>query len=176
VVYWSEEGCERTELLGLFIAHLMEHRWGMVIDAGWSDWDVVIHSHPWTVLRVLTTQEDHGGRKHLIRVRYQMVPSGLLMVSALTGAFALAVGALLEGWGAVILLVPLLLACLGMWWRGTQRAAQAAAALDFLARSLNLLRCSPAPAPAETAPKDQPEAAYPPAALLGGSLEEAIET
>ena len=121
----------------------MEHRWGTTVDSGWSDWDVVIHSHPWTVLRVLTTQEDHGGPRRLIRVRYHMLPSGLLTVSALTCALAVAISAVVEGWGTMLLSAPLLLSCVGIWWRGTQRAAQAAASLDFLARSLSLVRCPP---------------------------------
>ena len=116
--YWSEEGCDRTELLGLFIAHLMERRWGTTIDSGWSHWDVVIHSHPWTVLRVLTTQEDHGGSKHLIRVRYQMLPSGLLSVAGLIGLVGISVAVLLEGWGTAMLLAVLVGCCVGTWWRG----------------------------------------------------------
>src|SRR5262252_8311340 len=28
VAYWTEEGCDRTELLGLAIAYLTEHGWG----------------------------------------------------------------------------------------------------------------------------------------------------
>jgi hypothetical protein len=48
--FWSEEGVGRTELLGVFIAYLIENRWGKVIDSGWSDWDVEVHCHPWTIL------------------------------------------------------------------------------------------------------------------------------
>src|SRR5207247_9838921 len=50
--YWTEEGFERTELLGLVIAYLNEHRWGKTIDSGWEDWDLEIDCHPWTVVRV----------------------------------------------------------------------------------------------------------------------------
>src|SRR5262249_32956953 len=37
LAYWSENDCQRTELLGLFIAYLIEQRWGTTIDSGWSD-------------------------------------------------------------------------------------------------------------------------------------------
>ena len=153
----------------------MEHRWGTTIDSGWSHWDVEIHSHPWTVLRVLTTQEDHGGGKRLIRVRYRMLPSGLLSVAGLVGLCGIGIAVLLEGWGTALLLAALVLCCLGMWWRGTQRAAQAAAALDALARSLGLWRCSPVPAVTEVR-LDPPKPAFRPPALLGGALEEPIES
>ena len=175
VSYWSEDGCERTELLGLFIAYLMEHRWGTTIDSGWSKWDMVIHSHPWTVLRVLTTQEDHGERKRLIRVRYQMLPSGLLTVAAFAGFLGSAVGVLLEGWATAVVMAGLVLCCGGIWWRGSQRAAQAAAALDGLARSLKLWRCSPLPAMTEVA-SNPPAPAYRPSTLLSAALEKPIES
>jgi GT2 family glycosyltransferase len=141
--YWTEEGADRAEILGLFIAHLMEHRWGTTVDSGWSRWDVVIHSHPWTVLHVLTTQEDHGSKKRMLRVRYEMRPSGLLVVAGLMGAAVTSVTALLHGWGAVLPLAGLVVFCLGVWCRGTQRAAQAVAVFDSLARSLGFFRCSP---------------------------------
>jgi hypothetical protein len=90
--YWTEEGYERTELLGLVIAYLTEHRRGKTIDSGWSDWDLEVHCHPWTVVRVSTAQEEHGGGKRLIRVRYRLRPGrsmkGLTLAGALAGVVA----------------------------------------------------------------------------------------
>jgi GT2 family glycosyltransferase len=144
VAYWSEGGYQRTELLGLFIARLLELRWGIRIDSGWDDWDVEVHCHPWTFVRVCTAQEDHGSGKHLIRVRYRLSPS----------AFARAVGVLLVAGGAVAtgfhplsgaavagLLGGLLLGC---WWRGARLAGRVAASLHALAGGLGLFRCDAA--------------------------------
>src|SRR5207249_5391351 len=60
VAYWSEQACERTELLSVFIARLMESRLGVTVDSGWSDWDVEVHCDPWAVVQVCTAQENHG--------------------------------------------------------------------------------------------------------------------
>ena len=59
--FWTEQGCERTELLGS-IAYMNERGWGKTLDSGWEEWDLEVHCHPWTVLQVCTAQEDHGGR------------------------------------------------------------------------------------------------------------------
>ena len=111
----------------------------------------------------------------MIRVRYQMLPSGLLSVAALIGLCGISIAVLLEGWGTALLLAGLVCCCLATWWRGTQRAAQAAVALDSLARSLGLWRCAPAPVVA-TVSMEPPEPVFRPPALLGGALEEPIES
>ena len=74
--YWSEHGRNRTELLGLLIAYLNEQGWGKTIDSGWENWDVEVYCHPWTVVQIATAQEDHGGGRRSIRVRYRLRPSG----------------------------------------------------------------------------------------------------
>jgi GT2 family glycosyltransferase len=143
LAYWSEAGHDRTELLGLFIAHLMEYRWGTTIDSGWADWDVEVHYHPWTFLRVTTVQEDHGGGKRLIRVRYQM---GMTDLARVVGLLALAATAATAGLHLLAGPAGLLLGglCwLGVWWRGTRLASQAVRAFDGLARGLDLIRCGP---------------------------------
>jgi GT2 family glycosyltransferase len=140
-VYWSEQGCERTELLGLFIAFLMEHRWGTAVDSGWSDWDVEVHYHPWTMLQVRSAQEDHGGGKRLIRVRYRLRPTPLAQLAGALGAAATVLAAgchVLLAAGAAAVLAAL---AAGAWWRGARLAAQAAAGFDGLARGLGLIRC-----------------------------------
>jgi hypothetical protein len=143
LAYWSENDCQRTELLGLFIAYLIEQRWGTTIDSGWSDWDVEVHCHPWTFVRVYTAEENHGGGRRLIRVRYRLRVS----------AFARALGGLVAALGVVVTgfhplsgvaVAGVLFAALaGLWWRGARLAGRVAAGLDGPARSLGLLRCAP---------------------------------
>jgi GT2 family glycosyltransferase len=143
VCYWSENGIERTDLVALFIAYLLEHRWGTAVDSGWSAWDVEAHRHPWTLVRLCTAQEDHGGPKRLIRVRYRLgltrfakAAVGLgLAVSAVAAGIHIAAGA-----AAVGLLGALVL---GAWWRGLRLAAQVVAGFDGLGRGLGLVCCAP---------------------------------
>src|SRR5262245_29765809 len=142
--YWSENGCQRTELLGVFIAWLLEHRWGTGIDSGWSDWDVEVHCHPWTFLRVYSVQEDHGGKRNLIRVRYRLCLSALTKSLGLLASGIAGVAAGLHPLAGVATAGVLLGAVAGFWWRGTTLAGRVAAGLDEVASRLNLFPCEPA--------------------------------
>jgi GT2 family glycosyltransferase len=144
VTYWSEAGDERTELLALFIAWLLEHRWGTAIDEGWSDWDVEAHGHPWTALQVCTAQEDHGGGKRLLRVRYRLrlTPFARAVgVVSLTAAAAVGVFNIACGAAAVLVLGGLLFPA---WWRGAALARDVVEGFDGLARGQGLIRCEAA--------------------------------
>jgi GT2 family glycosyltransferase len=149
--YWSENGCQRTELLGVFIAWLLEHRWGTGLDSGWSDWDVEVHCHPWTFLRVCSVQEDHGGKKNLIRVRYRLRLSVLTKSLGLLASGIAGVAAGLHPLAGVATAGLLLGAVAGLWWRGTSLAGRVAAGLDEVASRLNLFPCEPARLKSEAA-------------------------
>ena len=170
--YWNEAGVERTDVLGLFVAYLLEHRWGTTLDSGWSDWDVEVYCHPWTVVQVRTAQEDYGGRKRLIRARFRVRPSRYLkalgvlpVVAAVAAVGLLPFPAPLEAWGLLATCAGLWALCLGLWWRGTRRAAQVVAVFDLLARSLGLARCDRLPWEGAVVPA---EPALRPAALQSG--------
>ena len=51
-----------------------------------ADWDLEIHCDRWTVVRVCTVQEEHGGGKRCVRVRYRLRASGLLRLSVFAAA------------------------------------------------------------------------------------------
>jgi O-antigen biosynthesis protein len=148
LAYWSANGCPRTALLRQVVAYLNEHRWGKALDSGWSDWDLEVYCHPWTVVQVCTAQEDHGGGGHLIRVRYRLRLSGATKALAAVGLLAAVVGLGLLAWpsplqAGLVLAVGAGIAgfCLGAWWRGTRRASQAVRVVDALAERMGLLRC-----------------------------------
>jgi GT2 family glycosyltransferase len=141
VDYWSEQGVDRTALLGLVVAYLDEHRWGKVVDSGWSDWDLEIHGHRWTSLRVLTAQEEHGGGRRLIRVRYSLRASAYLRaILAASAASALAVAA--SPVAALTASAAFGALGFGLWCHGTRRASAAARVFDTLAGRLEMIRCT----------------------------------
>jgi hypothetical protein len=144
VAYWTGEGYERTELLGLVIAYLNERGWGKVIDSGWSDWDLLVYCHPWTVVELRTAQQDYGGDDRVICVRYRLRPCGYLRALGALALLAAGAAAGLASWPAALAAAALLLVCGGLWWRGTRRASQALGVVDYLAGSLGLVRCAPA--------------------------------
>jgi GT2 family glycosyltransferase len=141
VAYWSEDGTNRVQLLGCVVLYLNEHRWGRAIDSGWSDWDLEIYCHPWTVVQVFTAEENHGGGRRQIRIRYRLRPSGYL--SGLGGLAVLGGGAaaLFWPWPACVGTTIILAGCLAIWWRGVYRAARVLTLFDRWADDLGIIRC-----------------------------------
>jgi GT2 family glycosyltransferase len=157
VDYWSETGCERTELVGLIVAYLTERGWGKTVDSGWSDWDVEVFCHPWSAVKINTAQEDHGSGKRLLRVRYRLQPIGFTQGIGLLALCASAVAAGWPTWPWVSIAGTLLALCGGLWWSGTRRASNAVAVVDAMAGKLGLIRCEPVPRAEPQAPKDEAE-------------------
>jgi hypothetical protein len=145
-------------LLNRAVAYLAERRWSRVIDSGWSPWDMEIFCQPWTVVQVCTAEEDHGGGRHLIRVRYRLRPSVYMKALALAAAVAALGTPFVRSWVLAAESVVLAAACAMAWWRGAGRAAQVGAVFESLACGLGFVRCdtsyrpSPEPAAAAQAP------------------------
>jgi GT2 family glycosyltransferase len=157
VAYWADGGRDRKELLDAAVDRLTRLGWGKETDSGWSEWDLEVHCDPWTVVQVCTVQEEHGGGRRCVRVRYRLRPSWYLrllgLAIVLAGGATLAsllrpggeVGAALPAAGALIVL-----ACAGLWWRGTARAARAVTLIDAVARELGMIRLAGMPAEDKT--------------------------
>jgi GT2 family glycosyltransferase len=156
--YWTENGRERTELLASVISSMNEHRWGMVIDTGWSDWDLRIDCYPWTVLQLCTAEEDHGGGRRLIRIRYVTRAGGLIRVAASMALVSLALVAIVPFWIAGVGFAASTAACVTGWWQGLRRASAAVHGIDELARRHLGMVCvgREAVVLAETAPEALP--------------------
>jgi O-antigen biosynthesis protein len=139
--YWTEEWRDRTELLGGVVRRLEELRWPKVIDAGWSEWDLEILRHSWTKVQICTVQEEHGGKKRLIRMRYRVRLRGFAAIGALCGLLLIAsAGSVQSSWAAAIMLaVPVCAAVL--WRRCAMRAAEVLRVIDAAASEMNLIRC-----------------------------------
>jgi hypothetical protein len=131
---------DRTALLGLAVAYFDEHRWGKVVDSGWSTFDLEIHGHRWTTLRVLTVQEGHGGGRLLIRVGYTLKTSAYLRAILAAAALGLlaAPAAPLAAPAASAALGAL---GLGLWWHGSRRASAVLRIFDELADEVRMVRC-----------------------------------
>jgi hypothetical protein len=147
-VYWSEQWRDRTELLDRIVAGLNARGWGRALDSGWSDWDIEVYCHPWTVVQISTVQENHGQGKRLIRVRYRLRASRQTKTLAALTLLGSIILAGLLAWSTTWAVSELVISCLamsticcGLWWRGTQRASQALAIIDVAAHELDLVRC-----------------------------------
>jgi hypothetical protein len=141
--YWSETSSERLVMLEHAVEFLSRHRWGRIVDSGWTDWDLRIYCHPLVYLQVRTTQENHGGNKRLIRVNQKLrlrdfarllfggATIAILLASTTWPAFAagaLAIGAVV---GAVL------------WWRCIRLAGQTSALFRHIADQMGMIECGP---------------------------------
>jgi GT2 family glycosyltransferase len=139
LVYWSDRGHDRTDLLAEMNARLAKYRWGCRIDSGWSPWDLEIDGYPGTVMQIQTVQENHGGDNRLIRTAFRLRLRPFVApfsVAVLIAAVAAAVHAPWTGLvsaGFVTLLV-------GMgWWKATRLGGQIVALFERVADDLGLI-------------------------------------
>lgn len=138
VEYWSEAWHERTQLLGEVVAVLTEQRWARVLDSGWSDWDLQVYCQAWTLARICTVQEDHGGGKRLIRVRFQMLPRAsarLVLAAGLAGAGVLTCIHAVAGAATAAVVLAAVAAA---WRHGATRAARLVGVFSRAATKIGL--------------------------------------
>jgi glycosyltransferase involved in cell wall biosynthesis len=143
--YWTEDWKNRTDLLQAAAAALAERRWGVAYDTGWEKWDLELHGHPWSHVRVRSVQEDHGGGKRLIRVAVRLRPSPVAAVSVGLVVASLAWLAFADGLAGQLVAATtgaaLLTVATAIWSRGRRLASGVVAAFDTAATGLGMIRC-----------------------------------
>jgi GT2 family glycosyltransferase len=155
VAYWSEEGLDRLHLLSQMIERVNERRWTKTIDTGWECWDLDVLCHPWAVARLTTVQEEHGGGKRLVRVRYEARPSGYTRVLWGLGTIVGALGLVFWSWPVSMAGAALLATTAALYWRGARRAAATISLVDSTAIDLGFVRCVSARVPAAQPPHEK---------------------
>jgi GT2 family glycosyltransferase len=150
--YWSEHGRDRMELLARLMAYLTAERWSRVIDSGWSEWDVDVYCHRWTIVRIRTAQEEHGGGRRLIRVAYSLRICPWVRVLFAGAGLAALVAVIWPSGPCAVIASALAIAAMAIWWRGTKEAPKAASAVGVVASQMGLLRCEAATSAAACEP------------------------
>lgn len=141
--YWSEGGCDRTDLLRQALACLAQQRWGKAVDSPFAASDIDICSHAWTILHVCTVQEEHGGGKRLIRIRYRLRPSRFAWLMAALGALTVAAACEAHAAAGLGAAAAVCLGLLGTWWRGSRLASYAIGVFEDFAQRLGLVSLRP---------------------------------
>jgi O-antigen biosynthesis protein len=145
VDYWDENWRERTQLIEQITSGLVMSPWTTTIDSGWSDWDVEVHCHLWTVLQIRTVQEDHGSGRRLFRVRYRLKPTGATQLIAVSGVAAAVAATIFSSTGAALAATLLEGCALGAWLGGCRLVSNVAGFVDGVAGRMGLLRCTTSP-------------------------------
>ncbi|MSO89180.1 MAG: glycosyltransferase [Rhodospirillaceae bacterium] len=73
--YWTDSGREKDALLKGIIEFLIRRKYFVVIDEGWSDYDLKIARGVWARAFIRVGVENHGSGKRLFRVRCALRPS-----------------------------------------------------------------------------------------------------
>ena len=134
-------GSDRMEILQRAVEFLSQHRWGRIVDSGWTVWDLRIYCDPLIYLQIRTTQENHGGNKRLIRIHQRMRLrdfTWLVIAAAVAAVGAVVVNNALA---AIILLGVAAVAGLTLWRCCTRLAGKAAALFQHVAEELDMIRC-----------------------------------
>ncbi|MBP7827852.1 MAG: glycosyltransferase [Verrucomicrobia bacterium] len=95
VDYWSARPLDRLACIGQVLARLERCNWSHRADIGWNEFDVEIHSSPWSHLQLTTVVEPTRTDQHLLRCRLRAIGSPTARI-AFGGL--LAVEVLLLGW------------------------------------------------------------------------------
>ncbi|HVJ54033.1 MAG TPA: glycosyltransferase [Aliidongia sp.] len=70
--YWGERSEEKEALLAGLMQFLAPRKYFLMMDEGWSDWDLKVSRGLWSRAYVLVCTENHGGEKRVQRVRCAM--------------------------------------------------------------------------------------------------------
>jgi GT2 family glycosyltransferase len=141
--HWSERGQDRTQLISALIGALDERQCIKVVDTGWSHWDLEIPYAPLTNVRVCTAQEEHGGGRRLIRVRYGRSLSALVRIIGIGGLIAALATVADHPVAAALPVVVSLMVIAATWWQGATLLSGVAAVTEEQAIRLGLIPLSP---------------------------------
>ena len=89
--YWNEKGIEKEALLTGIHDFLVPRKYFVIMDQGWSDWDLKVSRGLWARAELKAVGENHGDPKRLVRLRVALRLSRLSsLVLRIYGGVALA--------------------------------------------------------------------------------------
>jgi len=89
--FWTEDGLEKEVILHGLRDAVMARKGAVLMDQGWSDWDLEVHGGLWARARVTGCAENHGGARRVLRVRCTLRATVLTRL-ALLASFGIAAG------------------------------------------------------------------------------------
>jgi len=106
--YWNEKGIEKEALLQGVHDFLVPRKYFVIVDQGWSDWDLKVSRGLWSRAELKAVGENHGDPKRLVRLRVALrlsrlstlvlrIYGGLALLGLFLGAPAVAIAVLAVG-------------------------------------------------------------------------------
>jgi hypothetical protein len=94
--FWTESGLEKEAILDGLKAEVRARKYFVVVDDGWSAWDLEVQGGVWSRARVTVATEYHGGERRVLRVRtalrFSLLTRVAVTLSLLAGAAGLGMG------------------------------------------------------------------------------------
>jgi hypothetical protein len=87
--FWTEDALEKETLLHGMIDVLGARKYFVLVDQGWSEWDLEAHGGIWSRGRIKVCTENHGGERRVLRVKCALRPSRVAQ-GVVLGGLALA--------------------------------------------------------------------------------------
>jgi hypothetical protein len=98
--FWTENGLEKETILHGLVDVLARRKYFVLVDQGWSEWDLEAHGGVWSRGRIKVCTENHGGERRVLRVKCALRTSRLAR-GILAGAVVLVGLGLRLGWPAL---------------------------------------------------------------------------
>jgi glycosyltransferase involved in cell wall biosynthesis len=87
--FWTETALEKETILHGMMQVLTARKYFVLVDQGWSEWDLDVHGGIWSRGRIKVCTENHGGERRVLRVKCALRTSRLAC-GVLVGVTALA--------------------------------------------------------------------------------------
>jgi hypothetical protein len=89
--FWTEDALEKETILHGLIEVLAARKYFVLVDQGWSEWDLEVHGGIWSRGRIKVCTENHGGERRVLRVKCTLRISRLArgVLAGAAGATAL---------------------------------------------------------------------------------------
>src|SRR5690242_674332 len=75
--FWTESGLEKETILHGLVDVLAARKYFVLVDQGWSEWDLDVHGGIWAGGRIKVCGENHGGERRVLRVKCNLRTSRL---------------------------------------------------------------------------------------------------
>jgi len=102
LAFWSENRLEKETILHQVREAVVTRKYLVLVDQGWSDWDLEVHGGLWSRARIKVATENHGGERRVLRFKCELRSSRLASLGTL-GAVAAAALAFKLGFLPVVL-------------------------------------------------------------------------
>jgi hypothetical protein len=94
--FWTESALEKETILHGMMEVLAARKYFVLVDQGWSEWDLDVHGGIWSRGRIKACTENHGGERRVLRVKCTLRTSrlarGVLAGAVVTAGLGLQLG------------------------------------------------------------------------------------